>query len=450
MVTRAVNMNQESGIRNHGNCKSLAVAIVIILILNSLFLIPRIALAETPDDVEQLIEVRQKQINDLEQQISDYWKQVDVKKTQGASVASDIELLKAKIAQSELEIRSLKLAIEESGYRLKQTEQEIGKVSDRLEVTRVRLASSLRVLRSREEAPFLIRFAQAETMSEMFIVVNELEQLQYSLGAVLNTLKETKTELEDTRAAIEDERDAQERLRRIEESQKEIVASRKARQTQVLAQIEKERGKLLGTIETKKRDLERIREQITYLGKVGVSAEEAVRFGELAAIRTGIRASFLIAVLEVESRLGLNVGTGYYQTDMHPRDHEAFLSITSKLGLNPDTTKVSRKPSYGWGGAMGPAQFLPNTWLAYEAEVAQLTGHNPPNPWSIEDAFTAAAVKLSRQGAASKTRSGEAAAARAYIGGSPNCSKSICNSYANLVLEKAEEIEAELSKNGRT
>lgn len=95
---------------------------------------------------------------------------------------------------------------------------------------------------------------------------------------------------------------------------------------------------------------------------------------------------------------------------------------------------------------MGPAQFLPNTWMAYEAEVARLTGRSPADPWNIEDAFTAAALKLSRQGAASKTREGESKAARAYIGGSPNCSRSICNYYANLVLEKAEEIEQELQR----
>lgn len=420
---------------------------VICNLLFGILLVPS-ALAETPSDIQALLEVRQKQIADIEEQISQYWKEVDAKKAQGASVAGELELLKTKIAQSELEIRSLKLAIEESEYKLKQTEGEIGKVSSQLEDARVRLAASLRILRNREEAPFLIRFAAAETVSEMFVVLNELEQLHTSLRAVLNKLKNTKTELEETRDAIAQEREAQEHLRRIEESQKEIVARRKARQTQTLAQIERERGKIIGTIESKKRDLDRIREQITYLGKVGVSAEEAVRFGELAAIRTGIRASFLIAVLEVESRLGLNVGTGYWKTDMHPRDYDAFFSITSKLGLDPDTTKVSRKPSYGWGGAMGPAQFLPNTWLAHEAQVASLTGHNPPNPWNIEDAFTAAAVKLSRQGAANKTRAGEAAAARAYIGGSPNCSRSICNSYANLVLEKAEEIEQELQKNG--
>ncbi len=97
---------------------------------------------------------------------------------------------------------------------------------------------------------------------------------------------------------------------------------------------------------------------------------------------------------------------------------------------------------------MGPAQFLPNTWLAYEAEVARLTGRAPAGPWSIEDAFTAAALKLSRGGASSKTREGEVRASKAYISGSGNCSKSICNRYSNLIQSKADDIEQELGKNG--
>ncbi|MDP3784717.1 MAG: hypothetical protein Q8R12_01410, partial [bacterium] len=311
------------------------------LILHSSFLILP-ARAETPADISQLIETRQQQITEIENQISEYWKQVDERKNKGASVQNDIEILKAKIAQSELEIRGLKLAIEQSGYKLKQTEAKIGNVTDKLEITRGRLGASLRFLHVREEAPVLLRFAEAERLSEMFLALSEIEQLQSGLKNVLDGFKETKNELEQIRDEIVEEKQAQERLKRIEESQKETVAKRKSQQAKVLAQIEKEKGKLISTIATKKQDLDKIKEQITYLQQAGISAEEAVRFGELAAIRTGIRTSFLIAVLEVESRLGLNVGKGNWKNDMHSRDKDAFIAITAKLGLNPDTTPVSR------------------------------------------------------------------------------------------------------------
>jgi membrane-bound lytic murein transglycosylase B len=121
-------------------------------------------------------------------------------------------------------------------------------------------------------------------------------------------------------------------------------------------------------------------------------------------------------------------------------EKSAFFTIVNKLGLDPDSVKVSAEPTYGCGGAMGPAQFIPSTWLAYEDEVRRITGHPVPNPWNFEDAFTASAVKLARGGATSKDRYGEDRAARAYIGGSPTCSSAICNSYANTVLQKAAAI----------
>ena len=42
-----------------------------------------------------------------------------------------------------------------------------------------------------------------------------------------------------------------------------------------------------------------------------MSAEDAVKYGQLAAIGAGIRPAFLLAELEQESALGSNVGKCY-------------------------------------------------------------------------------------------------------------------------------------------
>lgn len=181
-----------------------------------------------------------------------------------------------------------------------------------------------------------------------------------------------------------------------------------------------------------------------------------MKYGQLAAIRAGIRPAFLLGILEIESGLGRNVGTGNWMDDMvscylrlgkparAETEKNAFLAIVSKLGLEPNAVKVSREPNYGCGGALGPAQFIPSTWLAYEARVANLTGHNPPNPWNIEDAFMASAIKLAAGGASSKTTAGETRAAKAYISGNPSCTTRTCNYYASAVLRKAADIEQNL------
>ena len=91
-------------------------------------------------------------------------------------------------------------------------------------------------------------------------------------------------------------------------------------------------------------------------------------------------------------------------------------------------------------------KFIPTAWLLFELKVAELTGHNPPSPWNVEDAFTASAIFLAEAGAQSKTRTGELAAARTYISGRPSCpsrglARYACQAYANRVLSLAEDID---------
>ena len=105
------------------------------------------------------------------------------------------------------------------------------------------------------------------------------------------------------------------------------------------------------------------------------------------------------------------------------RDQQPFVTVTAELNLDPDITPVScplhdsRGRQIGWGGAMGPAQFIPSTWMGYKDQVSAVTGQ-PANPFDIRDAFIAAAIKLKADGGA--TQSGEWAAAMRYFSGGTN------------------------------
>ena len=101
-----------------------------------------------------------------------------------------------------------------------------------------------------------------------------------------------------------------------------------------------------------------------------MSFEQAMRYAKQASDATGVRAAFILGLLKNESNLGHNIGTGVYRLAMHPtRDLPVFPHIVTLFGYDVDTAPVSADPGFGWGGAMGPAQFIPSTWVCYAGMV---------------------------------------------------------------------------------
>jgi len=122
-----------------------------------------------------------------------------------------------------------------------------------------------------------------------------------------------------------------------------------------------------------------------------------------------------------------------------PRDTVPYLDITRRLGLDPDLMPLSCPPGYGYGGAMGPAQFIPSTWVLYEDRIGKLTGNTPPNPWNPEDAFMASALLLSDNGADRGTRAAERLAALRYFAGWANAENPAYAFYGDGVLGLADK-----------
>jgi membrane-bound lytic murein transglycosylase B len=167
---------------------------------------------------------------------------------------------------------------------------------------------------------------------------------------------------------------------------------------------------------------------------------EALEIAKDVANTIGIRPAFLLAIISQESAIGKNVGqcvlvdettgTGKRISSgatvirvMKPtRDIQPFKQIVAAVGKDPFNTPVScwitayvkGQPS-GWGGAMGPAQFIPSTWNLFTDRLKALLGRSA-DPWAIKDSFTAAALYLSDLGASAKTTASEKTAASRYYG----------------------------------
>jgi len=91
---------------------------------------------------------------------------------------------------------------------------------------------------------------------------------------------------------------------------------------------------------------------------------------------------------------------------------------------------------------MGPAQFIPSTWMGYKDRLTGILGHTP-DPWDLTDAFTASAFKLANGGATSHAYNAEWKAAMLYYAGS-RWNNPVYSFYGDSVMDLAAAIQTEI------
>lgn len=378
------------------------------------------------------------------------------------TLASEIKTFETEIKRRELEIKRLTLAIRKAEIEIADASKAIAILTTKITRSRKALGAGLFLLYTYDQNSLLSVLIKHANISDFFHSLQNLEKVQTSLEGILSEFKENKTLLEKERDDLEQFEEEQQDLKGLQEVERRFLAQKKKEKDEILRLTKGKEVLFQQLLQSKKKDIATLKTQLFYLEKTGITAEEAVRAAQLAAKRAGIRTAFLLALLEVETgkqfedgviSVGTNLGTGNWQRDLYQcyinlgkrgsaeAEKRAFLAITEKLNLDPDKMPVSRKPNYGCGGALGPAQFLPTTWLRFEEKVAELTGHQPPSPWNIDDAFTAAAIFLAGSGASSQTDAGELRAAKTYLSGNPSCKKYICRSYSNRIAALARDID---------
>jgi hypothetical protein len=129
--------------------------------------------------------------------------------------------------------------------------------------------------------------------------------------------------------------------------------------------------------------------------------------------------------------------------DVNRGDTVPFQKIMTALGRDWASTPVSCPiggyayyVGRGFGGAMGPAQFIPSTWALFETRIKTALGVKVADPWRAQDAFMASGMYLSDLGAKSGTYAGEIAAACKYYGsGGATCT------YGTQVMSRVNNIQ---------
>jgi len=414
-------------------------AIFIIAIFSAFFIFRQIASAEeiNPDAVARLRQQKEEELKNLESQIETLSSNIEDLERQATTLQRDIAIYDAQIAKAKLEIKARDLSIADLADNIQQHTKLISALSMKLDDQKNSLAELLRRQNELDSTSLIEIVLGYGKLSDFFTEVSNSESIQQAIQTSFEEIGKTKTNTEEGKAILENQKSEEMELRNLQVLEKQREEQAKADKNNLLKATngkEKEYQKILTQ---RQKDAATIRSQLFILaGSPAIPFEKALEYANAVSKITGVRPAFLLGVIKVESELGANLGSGTWKTSMYDcyrklgyitaaeKQKTAFLAITAELRLDPDLMPVSGKPSYGCGGAMGPAQFMPTTWwnptdgTGYKNIVAKVTGHNPPNPWDPYDAFAAAALLLRDNGATSGDPATERKAALKYLAGS--------------------------------
>ena len=403
----------------------------------------------------------------------------DITKTQQQknTLQNQITTLKKKITGLEYQINQGTLMVKDLSAQISDTQASINKTNVRIQDSQNQIASILRSIYQEDQKPAFVILLEGD-ISDFFSNIAYLESLNSRVSDLLESTKNLASYLESQKNKMDAEKGSLQKTIQTQTLLKKENEQNKKQQDSYLKLTEAQYQQQLKDKQESDKLAASVRARIFDL--LGVSS--APTFGQAYDIAkyvsglTGVRAALIMAVLTQESNLGKNVGqcymknaktgegvkikTGAYspKTMSPTRDIPVFLNLIKSinegrgLARDPYTTPVScviyyNGAPYGWGGAMGPAQFIPSTWVnaGYGQKVADITG-KVADPWDIRDAFLANGLYLKALGAASGAPKAEFnAAMRYYCGGS--CS-SYDKFYGNSVVNIANQYEADIKAIG--
>ena len=379
------------------------------------------------------------QLEDLLNKQKEQQKQTGTIKGDVDFLTSQINALKTKIKARALVIAQLKISIKEKQTKVKTLDSKLGR-------QRESLAQLLRNTSEFDNENVVHLILSNDSISDFYSDVEAYSFLKQSVKESADVTKGVRTETQIAQKDLEKKEDTETDAKAELENAQKKVAQSEAEKKQLLAISKNKEIEYQKLAAEKKNRIDKIRSALFNLAGISQKIEfgTALEYANKVKDKTGIDPAFLLAILTQETNLGANVGQCYltdtqtgagvgkntgtpFANVMKPtRDVIPFLDITSMLGFNAFQTAVSCPIAgiAGYGGAMGPAQFIPSTWKLFANRLKDILGYTA-NPWSPYDAFMASGMYLTDLGAVgSSTALQNRAACRYYGSGGSSCSYS--------------------------
>jgi membrane-bound lytic murein transglycosylase B len=453
----------------HFSLKSFSLFLITTSIfVGSLFIIaPKIQADVYLDNAKADKALLEAELAKLEKEIAQKEKELASQKGQSVSLSRDIAVLTSQIQKSKLDIKAKNLIIQKLGGEISNKNQEISALSVKIEREKESLAQLLRKERIVNDKDIITLVLSQDNISDVYGDLEAFASIKKGIQNSLDEIKDMKNLTEAEKKALEKKKDEETDTKYELERDKAKVEMSEAEKQKLLSISKDKEAEYQKVLKEKAQKRAQILAAIFNLaggGSTKINFETALVYAREAEKLTGIDPAFLLAILTQESNLGANVGQCYL-TDaktgagMNPKtnakfsnvmkpmgltgrkgDIDDFFLITASVGRDPYKTLVSCPIAGvgGYGGAMGPAQFIPSTWGGYKSRLKKLLGHDA-DPWNPRDAFMASATYLTDLGAIGNSASAQHKAACRYYGtGGATCS------YSNSVMKHKLNIQANI------
>ncbi len=414
------------------------------------------------DNLERREAQLRAELSEIEKEIAVWQKELQQKQSQSASFERDIAILNAKIKEAQAQIKARNIEIERLGREINLRLQTIGELDAKVERSKESLSQLIRRTNEAQSFSLVEVVLSNENLSDFLIDWDNMESINKAMLSSFVEIRDTKIQLEIEKEQLGVQRNREVDVRAANEAERRRIEQNEAEQKHLLEINRTQERTYAQIVADRQKKAAQIRAALFALrDTAAIPFGDALRYAEAAQKVTGVRPAFVLAILTQESNLGANIGTcnrpqdTLKWRDIMPgpddiakgwskrNDQAAFLRITGELGLDPDSMPLSCPWGNGWGGAMGPSQFIPTTWEIYKSKVAAALGKSIANPWDPQDAFMASAIYLSELGAGAGGFTAERTAALKYYAGG-NWNKPQNAFYGDQVMAHARRIQEEM------
>ncbi len=438
---------------------------IVVTIFSLAISAPTFVQAQSREQLEQ-------DLLDLERQIKELNGTIAKTQEQKNSLARDIKLLQQKTEASKLKIKQHDAAIKNLSRTIGEKDKSLRALSEKMEREKDSLAQIMRKTEHMDTYTVVDFMLQAESLSTFYSDNDSFSTLKRALSKSFEEIRITQKQIQNVKSDLEDAKDEETQKKLAQEAEKKKVETNQKEKNTLLTITKNQEANYKVALAQREKEAAAIRSRLFDLrDTAAISFGQAYDFALAASKTTGVRPALILAILMQESTLGVNVGSCYlrdYTTGngisiktgdmkirtMNPtRDVPIFINLTKELGRDPQSTQVScwitaysGGQPFGWGGAMGPSQFIPSTWVLFTERIKNVTGARVANPWNAFHAITATALYLQDLGAVAGYEVGERNAACKYYSGKSCASSRAGANYGNAVMLKLYAMQADIDK----